>query len=1735
VGEYVVPLSLLLQPASVPLEKLPVLSFAMDGVGVRRLRETWNDTHYVVTGEAVLREDTPIDMKIWELLIGHGSGGDSVFRFELAVARMSIASLIVANGEELLGVSESELASEDVKFQAFWRADGPSPTFRLAIHDLTGRLRLRDYFKKGRLIEEAGAVVGIEMIDPEERVDIELISASFTVDTERGVSIDLDPEQAIEIPPLLLGYTDVGLQIEKLKIDWSDETGIPEVLSRPNLDESWKGVYIDKARLFNLDNWFPILPKMVDLKSWLIGSDGVTGTTEFTPPDGVGVLGPFKLNTFTLELERSHFVRGVFDLTFHWGAIRDEWEDWHDLLLTFTLRENPGLTTGAIGFEIAVRSSVDDPDGLFTITREMIAVTEGTLGAALLAALWLDSDPEPSIDQAMIATLLLIASFLQAEDKLTIEELKITKITGRYFTEEINGHPVRFVDFVVDARARISLDIPLDVIPVLGLFLPHIKTDRPIGLEIRGFTVRLALNLGKFPEADVDHVKTVDVVFDSNSGISFDVGEQTLLEDSPFLIVKAGFGRWDKGVWFDLGVKYAKDTSKLAVSVIPSVVRLWFLSDGSFDHVSFEGLSFSLLIPPSVYVKGRLEWGEDVRLGTGRAFILRKNPAAKFEERVNWVWDLELALREETRESVTSVAGSLEMTNSSGWPLSGSMSLYGVSALLGVNSRPAVLDPETPDYVQWYREQPPANRIIATKWALEDGSEAAAFGVVIGSADGGRAWSAKVAIVYASGVLIIPGTLNVLSKRPKLADSGKGTFDMVLVADWDHDIYAASIRFDYRKPEDGKLVHVHVPLDFYTRGQAPKTWHLWVGEHMPVAKRVGLKVLDKFDGSFYFMLDRENIANLGGSGINVPGTAKTLGGAAAFKWQIGKGRVKLFFRAGLEFHIAFGDVPNSGDAAADTDRTFFGGLIRILGAFGVKVFGMGFEFHINADMIWMTPEPSFFDLAVTVKIGLPWPIPDIKVTVHAKKGADGPLVEPGKLVSGLTLHPRAKNAPIELDESVVHIGVPIDPALTLTFAHPVRNATASLGSFNFNSINTSTDWPMSGGKGYAVELAELTLFKEEGAVRTPVAGPFPALWIDGNDPAPGGGASRTMLQLFAYDGVMTSRYIGATADYVQGLFEEFDPCRKKPPSPVCYRFAELPLGVITHSLSVAAPPDERPMTVAVIEAPPGADTVRRFASLSASAAVVADMVVIPDRVIMLPATHGATLPGPDAAPLAADRLDVRWPRARTAELSVLRIPRDSRVVVRFFDGTRLVREDVEGVVVGMILDKIEDVRFRCDVPTTHAEMMAFQHLNVGQEARSQNVLYRVCLTYEDDVRAWEDGLATAGAWSHFWSDLYDSNAATSDALLLEPGTRYAVEARLRWFQVEGTTETPGGERTHTFRFETVPPTQPPLDRLRDAKQLVDSVSWDIDTTPADGADTHYRDRGIGMRLRDPRLDAVYKAFGRRLVLRVVDDRGDDLFDRLAFLAAHASEMPEYQQVWRDIVLGVRCADGRFESLWSIGTAHFGSLLERNRGYEASLIPVPDPDGTVDLSTVDWAPLTAIHSFRFRTSRWDNLAAHAAAHAILDEIVDGSPDLGEIGSPPARAWDDTALEDTLHTRLGAPPRTPATAPEIVRLWRKEGSDEAPTYSVVGLLIEGPEPLVKPTTSISVRDELSAPVPVAIIAAESGTRALWLFRTTDGVGPSPSGVLTIAVDDGVENARFTVAVGATPEFLVEEMAP
>src|SRR5262249_2872520 len=139
-------------------EKLPVLGYLAKNIGVRTWRDTWNEGVAVVSAEAVLDTEIAWEVGGFRFSIGDPSGGQAVFRLEIASDRNSILTAIADRAEEMEGVT-NPVPRDSLQILA--RADGPVPVSRIQLHDLDLRVRLpKDWAKKG-------IIVGTNRIEPD--------------------------------------------------------------------------------------------------------------------------------------------------------------------------------------------------------------------------------------------------------------------------------------------------------------------------------------------------------------------------------------------------------------------------------------------------------------------------------------------------------------------------------------------------------------------------------------------------------------------------------------------------------------------------------------------------------------------------------------------------------------------------------------------------------------------------------------------------------------------------------------------------------------------------------------------------------------------------------------------------------------------------------------------------------------------------------------------------------------------------------------------------------------------------------------------------------------------------------------------------------------------------------------------------------------------------------------------------------------------------------------------------------------------------------------------------------------------------------------------------------------------------------------------------------------------------------------------------------------------------------
>ncbi len=669
------------------------------------------------------------------------------------------------------------MSALDGKLQVFFHSDGPPRYMRLVIRGLGLRIRFdRDKVRKGKLVVSPEGKKSIEPFDAgDDTADILILPPAIIFDTRisMGFDVELEDDQLLEMPPLriLSGDGDesmlFGLLVKKMKLDVSSTQGLPEALQR-GYDESWRGVFFEELAVLGLDELFPVLPSTIDATNWFIGTEGITGALSVSFTGGVW---SFKDLTFELELDHDRLVKAGGQLTLAVSSLANELASIGpdgDLLFGFSVRRDPDGGTLLEGVLRTPHPSDPNNDiGLVTLKDDIADLFPGVLFILGMAA---GLPPTATIAAWILQMLTLFKVF-------DFKALTLDAIAFRRRPTPLHGRILYWVDFVLDLKLKVGLDIPLGVFA-----LPNIKTKpgHPLTLVCKGFTFAVATNRDDFTDAELDGIPAFDVLLDSQAALSFEVGDEAILDNSPLMLVKAAIGRWDQGLWFDLGFKMSKDFGELSFSVVPSLMRFWLLADGSLDHVSVQGASFSVLVPQVIYARGEWQSGEVTR-ASGKAMILGwAASVAHPEEAKNWMLVAGFGMQEQDLPAppAPKVATSrllwFDLESSSGLPLLGATSLYGISGLHAQHARPAI-GGGTP--AQWLTERAPKYQVGVGKWEPALNQSGFAASVVLGSStDQGRPWNLKAGFLYANPgpVLMLFGSANWLEEAPGGQGDGAG-------------------------------------------------------------------------------------------------------------------------------------------------------------------------------------------------------------------------------------------------------------------------------------------------------------------------------------------------------------------------------------------------------------------------------------------------------------------------------------------------------------------------------------------------------------------------------------------------------------------------------------------------------------------------------------------------------------------------------------------------------------------------------------------------------------------------------------------------------------------------------------------------------------------------------------------------------------------------------------------------
>ena len=760
-------------------EKLPVLGYIAKNVGVRQWRETWNDDAVVVSAEAVIDAAISWEKGGFQFSVGNAVAGQTFFRIEIASDRSSLLTAIADRGEEMAGIVDPPPREG---LQIFARADSPLAPSRIQLHDLDLRIRLpKDHALKGK--REGNRIKPIA----DQAAEIAFMRGTLIIapDAPKPIQFVPDDDEAVVIDPIYLPNLDIGIEVDKFKLDMSEESGIPEVLARPGYDETWTGLYLETFRIYGMHMLFPTLPEKIDpndpadliieLSRVVIGFDdgGVSGSLRVqmhTPANDPQVI---RGAGFVVELERGNLIRCEVELTLRLERIADpNGPIDHDLQIIGSARFSPD---GRLGWDLALNTPNTADEGLLSYGPDAVASIEAVIAAVLLAD---DLKNGEYLDAILLAGLATLLVKLQHDQQLGFKRLTLDALKLRYREELVAGRILKYLDLIADIQLLISLDLELSALPVVGAFLPNIKTDpgHPLGLLMKGLRVSLAYNIDDFTEAELGADRKV-ITVGWPSDYLFDLSGQSLMPNSPLVLTKFGFGRWDEGVWVDFGLKVAANDPSTAFSVIPHVFRLYFLANGDFDHATFEGLSVSILVPGVLFMRGRLNLGETITEAALQGWFVSAPGLSltAYEKRENWQWDVGAQYREATLPDGTETAivfAWLKTSSGIPNPLLPGTALYGGHFLYGNNSRPA-LGGDTIE--KWFTDHEPKNQIEIDKWEGNLDSTAIGFGLVLGTqVDRGRPWNLQLGLLWADSQWLLHGYLNIFKQRPDPAETASG-------------------------------------------------------------------------------------------------------------------------------------------------------------------------------------------------------------------------------------------------------------------------------------------------------------------------------------------------------------------------------------------------------------------------------------------------------------------------------------------------------------------------------------------------------------------------------------------------------------------------------------------------------------------------------------------------------------------------------------------------------------------------------------------------------------------------------------------------------------------------------------------------------------------------------------------------------------------------------------------------
>jgi len=1510
--------------------------------------------------------------------------------------------------------------------------------------------------------------------------------AAVAINTETGVRLEAPGD--LDLSYCQIGSTGIVIQAKDLVFRFSDIQPFPEGIDPEafDLEPDWKGVYLGRVQVFNLNTLVDELPQVIDLEKWFIGTGGVTGkaTAVFDLHPDMSAKS-FALRAVRIALRQNALIEALVQL-----AIKLPYFENKVVYLDLAITNEPTLEyPDSIGFMGSIAgeqpASPNDPPR----QDELIALPANPVLRMGVRKLGVRAKPDP----------------------------------GRARGDDL-PEDTRFWDLLIDGRVEIKPGAQV--------------ADALFGAEFTGLVLQVAPGF--------------DFILPSGLWLAMSDAARTKLGAFPVSISRIGFGAEGAEKW--LGLDAAVDFGKsLGTSASVKGLRVFYGGPPGV-HVAFEGIELKIERPGFGF-RGSVSMttGADAQgIADPGDKIFRGDILLAIASGVGV--ELEGSVLFGTKNGTRFGYVALDATFGSGIPICSSVSWFGAALLAGLNVNPdrTIAGNHGDDfnwYQHWYAPAPePFSVMNARKWAPADDGWALGAGVTIGSSDG-KAWSlrALLAVIAPGPVIVIEGRLRILKTRePHSGPPSSTTIRGLMVLDFDQGDFLLALEVDYKLPESGLLLDVHAAGEVFY-GHRPHDWHLAIGWPEPISRRVRAKALRLLEWDSYLVI----------SGIDLVLAERTFPGTA----------LAVGYRTGIDKRGKWGPVRGvlavwiAGDVALSFNPFYILAELSLHGEASIKVFGIGFELMLDALLALEAPvgdDDLFFGGKVRIKIGLPWPLPDIKKDIPFSWGdasalpppvtpmVDGATVSPGYSVVGERFYGRESGV-------VAGVALPLDGRVTITFQRPLRS--------QWPGAPTPVDLAQPDQVGDVYYRYTLT------AVRVSVTPAFGSLhdatedlfgqWTLGPGDAQGPQAESLVLWgLTPFPAAGNLAWPGRTErrSWVDQLFEVYTtwPCGTLPEPERCVDFNLVPLGVYDPELRYRPNPAFSPVVFSEWPNAARRDDVD---------GVVGERVQVPLEIVnsssegvkghylrLARTTFLAGATGQDQASgpvedgvttwgVSIDLAPSRHARGRVEHNSDLTF----MFVLAFMDG-----EPVSAVAANG-----PDFEIAADPKP------AFNRLIVRLQPRGRphpgpgvhHLLSRFCYTTVGALTHAEEAGQLRGFWQHILGPLTLDEPETNDDrfgahLVHEPSATYHIELDVRTESAEALdgTWTDHGIATEQLSVAT-------------AGAPADLTPYVQALAPGDGERPCYADYDLRITYNQPYVEAMYQKAGGLLVAELFTASGQRVEPQVVRSRTVMPALTPETAVLFDALQAADCIVVDVDTIAGYDETVYRTRLATSTVYDVRIRGggLPEP----------------VYRWSFVTSRYRTFAAHLADmralpwHERLPATVDVSGLAVRLGPFADRGAEDEAWRAIWTGDLGYPIRTLPEHSEVTMFWAEPAAFEARLLGVVS-----PEPVFgSERTVLALKRRVTRfiftptgrrpvvswrDVPYRLVRSLDGTRALlvpvdaagqpvplaagsyradFVFKLT-GVSGLPD--LSRQGDTSDESASWSFTVPATPDPLVDPEA-